>query len=104
MPGGYPIDSTELARRLGYREQLDFNRAPDELIRPALRQFPAPAPPPPSPAPTPPAVTVLKSLPVLTGPSSASRVDPRYSRVVSVIADSAASAKCWSATDWNALH
>lgn len=72
---------------------------------------PAPAPPAvPTPTPTPPpaspqpVVTIFKPLPTLPGPTSASRVDSRYSRAATAIADTTAVAKCWSASDWNSLH
>ncbi|HEX2044111.1 MAG TPA: hypothetical protein VHF23_00635 [Gaiellaceae bacterium] len=54
----------------------------------------------PSSTSTPPRLDDSGRLPVIGGPSGKSRIEPRYSRVVSSVAGVRAEVRCWSVADW----
>jgi hypothetical protein len=53
-----------------------------------------------SPTSSPPRLHDSGRLPVISGPSGKSRIEPRYSRVVSSVAGVGAEVRCWSVADW----
>jgi hypothetical protein len=53
-----------------------------------------------SPMSSPPQLHDSGRLPVIGGPSGKSRIEPRYSRVVSSVAGVGAEVRCWSVADW----
>ena len=53
-----------------------------------------------SPTSSPPQLNDSGRLPVISGPSGKSRIEPRYSHVVSSVAGAGAEVRCWSVTDW----
>jgi hypothetical protein len=51
-------------------------------------------------ASVPPRMNDSGKLPVISGPSGESRVEPRFSRAVALVAGIPAEVRCWSVTDW----
>ena len=51
-----------------------------------------------------PVLPVDTGLPTIAGPSSRSRIEPRYSGIASKLAGQKATVQCWNHADWNTLH
>jgi hypothetical protein len=49
---------------------------------------------------SPPRLRDWARLPVITGPSGKSRIEPRFARAVAVVAGFGAEVRCWSVADW----
>ena len=58
-------------------------------------QFTVQSPPPP---------TDVVGLPSMSGPSTTSRIDPKYSEIASALSEHNTTVQCWNKTDWIRLH